>query len=943
MDLGANSSYESSFMVENMKGNTLPQEIEEGNVEYKLKLVNLPPERVEHLITQLKWRLAEGGGEAMYEIGVADNGELIGLNPRDLEASLSTLRLMGSKLGADVSLIRKSEVSTCLFLEVRVAILGGADAGKSTLVGVLSHSEFDNGRGKSRLNLLRHRHEIETGRTSSIAHQIIGFNPVGDLINYGSTPSKTWEQVCETASKVVTFLDTCGHPKYQRTTISGCGGVSEVPREHLGIAVGLTVPVFVVITKIDVATQEQLTRTVSSLLGLLKSPGVKRVPMVIQNENDCVVAVSSLVSSRVVPIFLTSSVTGENMELLIKFLNLLPKPTQNDDVDTTDTTEVEFAIEEVYSVPSVGTVLGGILQTGQISLHSRSLLQPTSNSNLYYSDQTVAVSSPSASTLSTVNDAPSTASSQVKPPPAPSPSSPPNSQPTVKKSNSPNPSTHPLVQGAKGAGDSIVIPIHGRLKKLGDGFGEPEDGLGRKEWLIVELWDRVVELLGLMFKDVGQCWLNLLYHPWIAHDVFKTTFIPIKTFLPNPGTSQTYTNDGDVFPQDDDDTSTRRVNRVSSPPHHVPTRVWEEDESSWGIKRKGRTDPPKPIDTDHDDRKGKSKSLEDEEGDGLKKSKAGNRGVKDLKSSAIQKERKERLKQPVGEDESGVWGMSEAEEREIALAKAKAMERQKAKSKPVLSDDEEGLWGMSESETRGLTATKARAAEKQRKGKMKKEDDAGFPGLSESENGGVNSAEVRKKGKGPIAKSLKNDAGLWGLSDVELKGGQNQKKKGADVTVLVKSDDDDDDVGLWGLSEAEERGLSISKNRATTKQQDKSLTPIKAPTSPLRSPTSWSSPSSSLLLPSSMSPASTQSPGASPTRRRSRTPSVLYGSTEGDDKTPVTVETGGRAKVRLRFEYEPEWMRVGAPVLFRGAKMKCVGRVSGVVEGGEGDFGGGGR
>ncbi|KAJ3105526.1 GTP binding protein [Phlyctochytrium planicorne] len=398
MDLGSNTSYENSFMVENVQGNALPKEVEEGNVEYKLKLVNPPPERIEHLITQLKWRLAEGHGEMLYEIGVADNGKLIGLNPHDLEASLETLRTMGKRLSADVSIIRKREVSSVLgpdgasvplvvaevlvrkcltddqhFLEVRVAILGGADAGKSTLVGVLTHSEFDNGRGKSRLNLLRHRHEIETGRTSSISHQIVGFNPMGDLINYGSTNIGTWEQVCETASKVVTFLDTCGHPKYQRTTISGisghspdyaclilsgsAGGISEVPREHLGIAVGLTVPVFAVITKIDVASQEQLTGTVSSLLGLLKSPGVRRIPMVIQNEDDLVVAVSSLVSS---------SVTGENIDLLVKFLNLLPKPSREE--GQKETGNVEFSIEEVYSVPSVGTVLGGIMSSGEITM-----------------------------------------------------------------------------------------------------------------------------------------------------------------------------------------------------------------------------------------------------------------------------------------------------------------------------------------------------------------------------------------------------------------------------------------------------------------------------------------------------------------------------------------------------------------------------------------------
>ena len=38
--------------------------------------------------------------------------------------------------------------------------------GKSTMLGVLTHNELDNGRGKSRLNLFRHKHEEDTGRTT---------------------------------------------------------------------------------------------------------------------------------------------------------------------------------------------------------------------------------------------------------------------------------------------------------------------------------------------------------------------------------------------------------------------------------------------------------------------------------------------------------------------------------------------------------------------------------------------------------------------------------------------------------------------------------------------------------------------------------------------------------------------------------------------------------
>ncbi len=69
------------------------------------------PERFEHLVTQLKWRLAEGHGEAMYEIGVSDKGELIGLPEQDLKTSIDTLTKMGKELFAEISTVRERVVT----------------------------------------------------------------------------------------------------------------------------------------------------------------------------------------------------------------------------------------------------------------------------------------------------------------------------------------------------------------------------------------------------------------------------------------------------------------------------------------------------------------------------------------------------------------------------------------------------------------------------------------------------------------------------------------------------------------------------------------------------------------------------------------------------------------------------------------------------------------
>ncbi|KAI8984688.1 P-loop containing nucleoside triphosphate hydrolase protein, partial [Mycotypha africana] len=281
--------------------------------------------------------------------------------------------------------------------DLRIVLVGGLGAGKSTLLSYITHGTKDNGRGSARLNLLRHRHELESGRSSSISHEIIGYDAEGHLINYATTHINTWEQICEASHKVITLLDTCGYPKYLRTTISGLMGyapdyaclviaansaankstptIDDMTREHLSIAVMLDVPVFVVMTKSDVATHDQLKSTLHLLLNLLKSSLwlKKKVPVVVQNENDVVTYASCLGrqgGGSELPIFLVSNVTGSNMNLLQMFFNYLPKPKRMN-YDEQLEEPAEFQIEEVYRIPDVGVVVGGVLGQGRINVKEK--------------------------------------------------------------------------------------------------------------------------------------------------------------------------------------------------------------------------------------------------------------------------------------------------------------------------------------------------------------------------------------------------------------------------------------------------------------------------------------------------------------------------------------------------------------------------------------------
>ena len=85
-------------------------------------------------------------------------------------------------------------------------MVGNVDAGKSTLLGVLTHAELDNGRGYARQKLFRHKHEMESGRTSSVGNDILGFDSCGAIVNKSEHGNLDWVKICEKASKVIVLL-----------------------------------------------------------------------------------------------------------------------------------------------------------------------------------------------------------------------------------------------------------------------------------------------------------------------------------------------------------------------------------------------------------------------------------------------------------------------------------------------------------------------------------------------------------------------------------------------------------------------------------------------------------------------------------------------------------------------------------------------------------------
>uniref|UniRef100_A0A1I8N6Q4 Tr-type G domain-containing protein n=1 Tax=Musca domestica TaxID=7370 RepID=A0A1I8N6Q4_MUSDO len=159
-----------------------------SSISGKKVLVSPTEEQFELLKKRLEERTEDSRGETIYEIGVGEDGGDSGLDEEEYQAAVATLQSLATTIDADMVLLRqrkvekgqtgqyliRKRVDTSDFMEIRVAVVGNVDAGKSTLLGVLTHGDLDNGRGHARQRLFRHKHEMESGRTSSVGNDILG-------------------------------------------------------------------------------------------------------------------------------------------------------------------------------------------------------------------------------------------------------------------------------------------------------------------------------------------------------------------------------------------------------------------------------------------------------------------------------------------------------------------------------------------------------------------------------------------------------------------------------------------------------------------------------------------------------------------------------------------------------------------------------------------------
>ena len=162
---------------------TFEPEEEEGNIEYKRYISTLSKKRFSQLLSQMKWRLSEGEGKAIYYIGVNDDGSFYKLTDEKRNISISNITKLSELANAEIVINQTSNYLECFIEEksnkvrneeCRILLLGDHGSGKSSLLGYLCYNLPDNGKGSLRQKVANHKHELEKGFTSSLT--VRGFN-----------------------------------------------------------------------------------------------------------------------------------------------------------------------------------------------------------------------------------------------------------------------------------------------------------------------------------------------------------------------------------------------------------------------------------------------------------------------------------------------------------------------------------------------------------------------------------------------------------------------------------------------------------------------------------------------------------------------------------------------------------------------------------------------
>jgi GTPase len=290
--------------------------------------------------------------------------------------------------------------------EISIVVCGPVDAGKSSLVGVLTSGQLDDGRGKARKNIFQHAHEFDTGRTSAISQNVIKYMIEDNIVKLVSTkPNRKFDpKVVSTIEmkglpinndKIVSLIDLAGHEKYLKTTVFGVTGmfpdrgiivigantgITKLTKEHLGIMLCIKIPFMIIITKIDMAP-EAIYNDLKNTIKLLFKRNAPNKTLYFMGDNtmnsvdDMVdTYINTMIDNMdIVPVITVSNKIGYNINNLHRIIYNIPPRNKFKDQPSNGTV---VYLDGKFSVPGIGLVVSGTIKDGIIKVKQKMYMGP---------------------------------------------------------------------------------------------------------------------------------------------------------------------------------------------------------------------------------------------------------------------------------------------------------------------------------------------------------------------------------------------------------------------------------------------------------------------------------------------------------------------------------------------------------------------------------------
>ncbi|KAL7774511.1 hypothetical protein CFE70_005423 [Pyrenophora teres f. teres 0-1] len=296
---------------------------------------------------------------ALYEIGVADDGTIVGLAEDEMEESLNNLRAMAASLGCGIEVLRRMPVGECEWVE-----------------------------------------DVGTPQQRVLKSQLLVAEALWRLlVMAGSCFFRIPQGILDSdvPLSVVSLDGKLGASPTSEELLGPAAAGFDLSHAHLQLCLALELSLVVVITKYDLATKNGLRSTIVKLFAALREHG--RKPFLITdpstsvleadlhtveasdlNETDKTIELLKESPLAAVPVVLTSAIKGIGIQKLHAFLRRLPMPMEETNPPSGAPSPL-FYIEDVYSVRASesadsSAIIGGHLRYGSLTIGDELLLGP---------------------------------------------------------------------------------------------------------------------------------------------------------------------------------------------------------------------------------------------------------------------------------------------------------------------------------------------------------------------------------------------------------------------------------------------------------------------------------------------------------------------------------------------------------------------------------------